>query len=159
MKNHVLLIGLIALATTGCAEKKEVAPAPEVDRAPAAEAPQAADTKESEPADDEAAELGTEAFLRHMHQHAGKLEDLNAALANGDLDGARTPAYWLLGHEEVSAIPEDWRVHMRRMRDGADAVSLAEDLDAARAAAKSITEGCDGCHAAAEVNVPGPSTE
>ncbi len=159
MKIHVLLIGLVALAATGCAEKKEAAPAPEVEPAPAAEAPQAADTTEAEPTDDEAAELGTDSFIRHMHQHASKLADLNAALADGDLAAARTPAYWLLGHEEVSAIPEDWRVHMRRMRDGADAVSLAEDLDAARAAARSISEGCDGCHAAAEVEVPGPVNE
>ncbi len=158
MKIHVLLIGLVAFAVAGCAEKKEVTPAPEVDPAAAAEATPAADTTEAEATDDETAEFGTDAFLRHMHQHAGKLEALNAALANGDLDGARTPAYWLLGHEEVSAIPEDWRVHMRRMRDGADAVSLAEDLDAARAAAKSIAEGCDGCHAEAEVEVPSPST-
>lgn len=159
MRIHVLLIGLVAIAAAGCAEKKEVAPAPEVEPATAAEATQAADTTEAEAAGDEAAELGTDAFLRHMHQHASKLEDLNAALADGDLAAARTPAYWLLGHDEVSAIPEDWRIHMRRMRDGADAVSMAEDLDAARAAAKSITEGCDGCHAAAEVEFPGPGTE
>ena len=159
MKIHLLLIGLVAIAATGCAEKKQEAPAPEADPAPAAEATQPADTTEPEAMGDETAELGTDAFLRHMHQHAGKLEDLNAALADGDLAAARTPAYWLVGHEEVSAIPEDWRVHMRRMRDGADAVSLAEDLDAARAAAISISEGCDGCHADADVDVPGPSTE
>ncbi len=159
MKIHLLLIGLIAIAATGCAEKEQAAPAPEVDPAAAAEATQAADTTEPEAAGDETAELGTDAFLRHMHQHASKLGELNAALADGDLDAARTPAYWLLGHEEVSAIPEDWRVHMRRMRDGADAVSLAEDLDAARAAAKSIREGCDGCHMAAEVEIPLPGTE
>ena len=159
MKIHVLLIGLVAVAATGCAEKKQEAPAPEADTTPAAEATQPAATAAPEAMGDETAELGTDAFLRHMHQHAGKLEDINAALADGDLAAARTPAYWLVGHEEVSAIPEDWRVHMRRMRDGADAVSLAEDLDAARAAAKSISEGCDGCHTAAEVEVPGPSTE
>ena len=148
MKMHLLLIGLVALAAMGCAEKKQAAPPTE------AAVETVADARQSEPMEAETAELGTDAFLRHMHLHASKIESLNAALADGDLAAAQTPAYWLLGHEEVSAIPEDWRVHLRRMRDAADAVSLAPDLDAARAAAKGITDSCDGCHNAAGVEVP-----
>ena len=154
MKIHVLLIGLVAIAVTGCAEKEQAAPAP----APEIETEAAADTAQPEPLDEASPELGTDAFLRHMHLHASKLDTLDAALADGDLAAAQTPAYWLLGHEEVSAIPEEWRVHLRRMRDGADAVSLAPDLEAARAAAKSIRESCDACHATAGVAPSGEET-
>ena len=151
MKVHAFLIVGLALCLTGCAEKKEPAPQP------AAE-PQAAPTAEPAPAEAPAAGDVEEKsardadFIDHMHAHAEQLDNLNFALADDDLEGAMTAAYWLSGHQEVSGIKEEWRPYLAGMREAAQAVEEASDLQAARAAAERISDQCQGCHAAADVN-------
>ena len=86
-----------------------------------------------------------------MHAHAEQLDNLNFALADGDLPRALTAAYWLSGHQEVSGIREEWRPYLDGMREAAKDIEEAKDLDAARAAAERINEQCQGCHAAAGV--------
>ena len=147
MKIHALLIVGFALGVTGCVEKEQAAPAQGDDTEMAAELaaadlPAAAKTK-----------MGSEAFIRHMHVHASHLDSLNAALAAGDLEVAKTPAHWLLRHEGVTGHPDDLQPHIENMRDAARAVAEAPDIAAARAAAQRITEGCRGCHAAAGVDI------
>lgn len=143
MKLHSLLIVGLALGVAACAEKKE--PAPEPAAAPAPE-PQAA-----APAPVEESGHGEE-FIDHMHAHAEQLDNLNFALADDDLAGAMTAAYWLSGHQEVSGINEEWRPFLEGMREAAQAVEEADDLDAARAAAERINKNCQGCHKAAGVD-------
>ena len=143
---HSLLIIGLAMFVTGCAEKKEPAPEPAPAPAPQAAAPAAAAP---------AAEQNTgrdEAFIDHMHAHAEQLDNLNFALADDDLAGAMTAAYWLSGHQEVSGIEEEWRPFLVGMREAAQAVEEANDLDSARAAAERINENCQGCHEAAGVS-------
>ena len=147
MKIHALLIVGFALGVTGCVEKEQATPAQGDDTEMAAELaaadlPAAAKTK-----------MGSEAFIRHMHVHASHLDSLNAALAAGDLEVAKTPAHWLLRHEGVTGHPDDLQPHIENMRDAARAVAEAPDIAAARAAAQRITEGCRGCHAAAGVDI------
>jgi mono/diheme cytochrome c family protein len=86
-----------------------------------------------------------------MHAHAEQLDDLNFALADGDLPGALTAAYWLSGHQEVSGIREEWRPYLDGMREAAKAIEEAKDIEAARVAAERINENCQGCHEAAGV--------
>ena len=148
MKLHAYLIVGLALCVTGCAEKKEPAPEPAVE-------PQAAPAAESSPAEAPAVEeeIGRDAeFIDHMHAHAEQLDNLNFALADDDLEGAMTAAYWLSGHQEVSGIKEEWRPFLQGMRKAAQAVEEATDLDTARAAAERINDQCQGCHEAASVN-------
>ncbi len=142
MKLHALLIAGLAVCVTGCAEKQAPEPAP----APAE--PQAA----AEAPDAETGGGRDQAFIDHMHAHAEQLDDLNFALADGDLAGAMTAAYWLSGHNEVSGIEDEWRPFLEGMREAAQAVEEANDLDTARAAAERINENCQGCHDAAGVN-------
>jgi cytochrome c556 len=156
MKLHSLMIVGLALCMTACAEKKE--PAPEPQAAPPAE-PVAAESPavEQAPAAEEAVAAAEESardgkFIDHMHAHAEQLDNLNFALADDDLEGAMTAAYWLAGHQEVAGIQEDWRPYLQGMRDAAQAVEEASDLDAARAAAERISTACQGCHEAAGVN-------
>ena len=147
MKSHSLLIIGLALCFTGCAEKKQ--PAPE----PAAEPPQQAATEPAaamSPVEEEIAR--DDAFIDHMHAHAEQLDNLNFALADDDLEGAMTAAYWLSGHQEVGGIKKEWRPFLNGMREAAQAVEEAKDLDAARAAAERINENCQGCHEAADVS-------
>ncbi len=147
MKYYALLIVGLALGVTGCAEKEQAAPAESDDTEMAAKS-SIADL----PGVEKAA-MGSETFIRHMHVHASHLEGLNAALAAGDLEAAKVPAYWLLQHEGVSGHPDDWQSHIDGMRDAARAVTDAPDIRAARAAAQRITESCRGCHAAAGVDI------
>ena len=143
MRLHLLLIAGLAVCVTGCAEKK----APEPASAPAPE-PQAA----AEPPPAEAESTRSDEFIEHMHDHAEQLDDLNFALADGDLEGAMTAAYWLSGHQEVSGIDAAWQPFLDGMRDAAQAVEEADDLETARAAAERINDNCQGCHEAAGVN-------
>jgi hypothetical protein len=146
MKLHALLMVGLALCVAGCAEKKAPTPEPAVE-------PQAAAPAEPAPTESPAEEGGARdaEFIKHMHAHAEQLDNLNFALADGDLPGALTAAYWLSGHQEVSGIREEWRPYLDGMREAAKDIEEAKDLDAARAAAERINEQCQGCHAAAGV--------
>ena len=144
------LVGF-AVMMTGCAEKEQAAPEPEDVAAPAADAMPEAD----------AAAMGTEAFVKHMHLHAEQLDKITAALSFGNLEAAQTPAYWLSRHEGVTGPLYDWETYLDEMRGAASEVAAASDLATARAAAGRIVEGCQGCHAATgvEVVIAGPATQ
>jgi hypothetical protein len=77
MKLHTLLIVGFALSMSGCAEKEQAVPeaVDEVQTPPP--------STEASPA--KAEEWMDDAFLKHMHRHADELDDLNLALADGDL--------------------------------------------------------------------------
>jgi hypothetical protein len=143
MKLHSLLIVGFALSMTACTER-ELAVPEAVDEAQAP--PPAA---EASPAKIE--EWRNDAFLKHMHRHADELDDLNFALADGDLDAAITSANWLSRHDAVTGIPPEWRLYLDGMREAASAVGEASDLEAARLAAERITDNCQGCHVAAGI--------
>jgi hypothetical protein len=141
MKVHTWLIIAIALGLWGCAEKEAAQPAA-VDEAPAA-APEAA-----------VAVTGIwedEAFVAHMHEHADKLDELNFALADGDLDAAKAHADWLANHDTNADIQSDWMPFLFAMRAEAEAVAAAPDIESAQAAAERITVKCQECHAEAGV--------
>jgi len=143
MKLHTLLIVGFALSMTGCTEKEQAMPAAvdEVQTPPPA--------AEASPA--KAQEWQNDAFLKHMHRHADELDELNLALADGDLDAAKASANWLSRHDGISGIPPEWKLYLVDMREAADAVAEATDLEAARLPAERITENCQSCHIAAGI--------
>ena len=143
MKLQSLLIFGLALCVTACAEKKESAPEPAAEPTPEPQAAPPAPIEQSS---------RDEAFIDHMHAHAEQLDNLNFALADDDLPGALTAAYWLSGHQEVAGIQEEWRPFLEGMREAAQAIEEANDIDEARVAAERINENCQGCHDAAGVN-------
>ena len=140
MNVRTILIALVALGALGCAKEEPPAQQP----ADAAESPQAADAA--------AQTWKTTAFIHHMHLHANQIDKLNLALAEGDFDGAMTPAYWLSRHDEVDGIPLELQPYIEGMRAAAQEVEAATDFDTARAAAERITVQCQGCHSAADVD-------
>ncbi|RZV38669.1 MAG: hypothetical protein EX272_02085 [Chromatiales bacterium] len=145
MKIQSLWIVAITVCLAACSKQEPAEPqAPEPDPAAAAEA--AAPAAEADAMFDAA-------FVSHMHEHAEKLDDLMFALADGDLVGAATPAYWLSQHEAVDGVPEEWQNYLTGMRNAAYEVETADDLDTARAAAEEISVQCQGCHTAAGVIV------
>ena len=143
MKLHTLLIAGLALSMTGCSEKEQAVPeaVDEVQTPPPA--------AEASPAKTE--EWMNDAFLKHMHRHADELDDLNLALADGDLDAAKTSANWLSRHDAVTGIPSEWQLYLDGMREAARTVGEAADVEAARGPAERITDNCQGCHIAAGI--------
>lgn len=141
MKVHTLWITAIALCLAACSKQEPAEPQqPEADQA-AAPAEQAPATEA----------MFDEGFIKHMHQHAEKLDDLMFALADGDLERAGTPAYWLSQHETVDGVPEEWQLYIINMRSAAYEVETATDIESARTAAEQISAQCQACHAAAGV--------
>ena len=134
MKTQTLWITAVALCLAACSKQETAEP----------EASEVAQVTNSE---------FDEGFIKHMHEHAEKLDDLMFALADGDLEGAATPAYWLSQHDAVDGVPEEWQNYLTGMRNAAYEVELAENLDTARAAAEEISVQCQGCHTAAGVSV------
>ena len=145
MKFRMILVVGCVLSATGCAEKeKAVVTAESVDK-PTMTAP--------EPAGPTAGnEIWQSASLRnHMHDHAEKLDELNFALADGDLEAAKSHAKWLAEHDSDANVQSDWLPILYRMRTEAEAVQAAPDLATARGAAERITAQCQECHVAVGV--------
>lgn len=140
MKMQKFLVVGFAMIATACAEKEQAAP----ERAD--EMPMAAPGVEAPAAMNES--WRTDAFLEHMHVHAEKLDDLNFALADGDLEAAKAPAYWLSRHDTADDVKSDWLPYLYAMRTAAQAVEDAPDLATARDAAERISAQCQACHAA-----------
>jgi hypothetical protein len=141
MKLQTLLAFGFALSMTACGEKDQAA-TEVVDEAPAPAA-------EVFPATTE--EWRNDEFLAHMHRHADYLDDLNIALAEGDIVAAMTPAYWLSRHDSVEGVPSEWQPYLDGMRAASLDVEKSKDLESARAAAERITVQCQGCHTAAGI--------
>ena len=177
MKLHTLILIGFGLFIAGCAEKEppaeEQAPAMEE----AAEAVEEATDAVDETADmveqaaetvlDEAAvdpmaitpeqlkEWVDAGFIDHMHMHAEQLDDLNFALADGDLEQAKIPATWLATHKTVRGLPAELEPYLAGMREAATAVNEADDVEAAKLAAQEIGVHCVACHTAAGVKIGG----
>jgi cytochrome c556 len=147
MRFHALWIAVVILGIAGCGKQDQ----PEAQQA---ESPAPAAVEAEAPEAGASADEAKRAFIDHMHAHAEQLDELMFALADGDLDGAMTPAYWLSSHDSVEGIPEDWQQFVVGMRTAAAEVEEATDLDTARAAAEHISEHCQACHTAAGVENP-----
>ena len=142
MKINALTIAAIAFGLAACGE--QAPPATQEAEPPAAEPEASVEPSQAETMVDQE-------FIDHMHAHAEHMDELMFAQADGDFDGAMTPAYWLSRHKSVAGVPEEWQQYLIGMREAALAVERATDLDTARAAAEEITVHCQGCHAAAGV--------
>lgn len=149
MRFHRLLILATALFAGACGERAAEEPAPVAE--PAVEAPAPAPVAEpAAEAEAPRAEVD-EAFIAHMHAHAEKLDDINFALDDDNLEAARVPAYWLSRHDTIRGIPTNWQGYVSNMREAAGAVEAAADLATARAAAERISDNCRGCHTEAGI--------
>ena len=144
MNSHVLLVVGLVLCVTGCAEKEQAMPEPAIE---------AAMTSPKVVAAMEGDEIWqNDSFRKHMHLHSDKLDDLNYALADGDLKAAMTPAHWLSTHDTDIDVQSDWLPYLYGMRTEAEAVETAPDLTTARAAAERINAQCQRCHVAVGIN-------
>lgn len=153
MKLNTLFLICLAIGLTACSQKEQAAAPVDEVKAPEAASAEAVTEPAAEESTVSGDQMGTAAFIEHMHHHASQLSQLKAALDVGSLPAAQRPAYWLSGHEDVSGVPEEWRVYIDGMHDGALAVDKAKNIEQARAAAQQIEAGCTGCHASAGIDV------
>ena len=141
MINRIACILGLAVIASACTKEPPPAPEPADPVEPVASAPAVATP---EPA----IAIG---FISHMHEHARHLDALNFALADGNLEGAQVPAYWLSRHDTVAGIPVKLQTFVIGMRRAAETVETAPNLEIARAAAEQITAECQGCHEVAGI--------
>lgn len=145
MNTRMVLIAAVALGALGCAREEPAEAVDEgIDEVTAAETPAAG-----------VQTWKSDAFIQHMHLHAKQIDKLNLALAEGDFDGAMTPAYWLSRHDEVDGIPIELQKYIEGMRAAARDVEASTDFEMARAAAERISTQCQGCHSGAGVDTGG----
>ena len=138
MNVRMVLVALVTLSSLSCAREEPPAPSDDVS---------APDTMV-----EHSQTWKTDTVIQHMHVHARQIDKLNLALAEGDFDGAMTPAYWLSRHDEVDGIPVELQKYVEGMRAAASDVEASKDFDEARSAAERITVQCQGCHSAADVD-------
>ena len=158
MRFHLILLLSFALAFVGCAEKEEAAAeiettAPQAETGMEAGVPEPVDASELEAAatnETTAVIEGwrDEALLDLMHVRAERLDEINYALADGDLEAARMPAKWLAEHKRIEGLPDALLPFVDGMREAAGEIEGAEDVDVARASAQRIVAQCQACHAA-----------
>ena len=141
MRVHALLLTAFAMCLAACSKQEPAEPEQPV-------------TQQAAVVEEVTAERPNfdQAFIDHMHAHAEQLDELMFALADGDLEGAMTPAFWLSRHDAVQGIPEAWQQYVKGMREAAAEVEAANDLETARAAAERISERCQACHSAAGIS-------
>ena len=148
MKLHLLLVIGLAAGIVGCAEEEQAVSGQGSEMEPATSAVTEPPAAEPEASAAQTKDWRDSAFIDHMHVHAAQLDDLNFALADGDLEAAMMPAYWLSRHKTVGGLPSELQQFVILMREAARAVEEADDLVAAGAAAEQISAQCQGCHAA-----------
>jgi cytochrome c556 len=141
MRVHALLFTAFAMCLAACGKQEPAAP----------EEPAVGQDTVVEEAAAQRPEFD-QAFIDHMHVHAEQLDELMFALADGDLEGAMTPAFWLSRHDAVEGIPKEWQQYVTGMREAAAEVEAATDLEAAKMAAERISDRCQACHSAAGIS-------
>jgi cytochrome c553 len=95
-----------------------------------------------------------------MHDHFTRIEEVEAAIVRGDLEGAKEPARWLADHQEAKGLPPATESQLAAVRTAARSVADAEDLAAAAKGAATLVASCGDCHKAAGVSpeLPAPAT-
>ena len=88
----------------------------------------------------------------HMHDHFGKVREVEEAVIRGDLDAAKAPALWIADHQETTGLPAGTESRVVEMKAAARSVASADNIPAAGIAAAALVGACGGCHATARVD-------
>ncbi len=163
MRLHIVLLVGFTLGMAGCSEKEQAAPEPEMEATatePANDMDAALSGAEAEieaavPDETVAVIEGwrDEALLELMHVRAERLDEINYALDDGELEKARMPAKWLASHKKVEGLPDSLVPFADGIRAAAVDIENATDIPMAKAAAQRIVAQCQACHAATGANI------
>jgi cytochrome c556 len=151
MNHRLFCLFSLCFALTACSGGERPTGGVASGEADATIAQETAPESATEPFEPDPGIIVDEAFLTHMHAHADMLDEINYALADGNLEAAMTPAYWLSKHHDFEGMPQEWKPYVDAMRKAAAEVESAPNLETARAAAARIDDHCRDCHKAAGV--------
>lgn len=106
---------------------------------PAAAAPPA-------PAPAPAPEPPAPTLAQHMHTNFRLATNARDALVDGDLAGAKDWAQGLLAEDQYTSLPADWRPWIERLRQSAEAVTVAGGVEDTAVAIAQVGLACGSCH-------------
>lgn len=89
----------------------------------------------------------------HMHEHHAAMIKIQNAIIAGSLAGTREPATWLSNHDEPDGLPAAGDVFVAAVREAANSVLEAEDIESAAEATSHMGLACGSCHLASDVVV------
>jgi len=89
----------------------------------------------------------------HMHKHHDAMIAIQQAIIAGSFADTRESAQWLLDHEQPAGLPAAGSEFVVAMREAADGVLNAENLEAAAEATSQMGHACGNCHLATQVMV------
>jgi len=134
--NRARLLGVV-LAAAGCSHGE----------ATSASEPRSAHPEHATTPPATTAQASAPDLRRHMlalYWIATKARD---AVVAGDMPGAKQAAKVLADHDYAGTVPDDWRHWLTRMRQRADEISLAPNLEATARSVAALGEACGECHA------------
>jgi mono/diheme cytochrome c family protein len=101
---------------------------------------------------------GQPAVVDHMKEHFNKVEEVQAAIVRGDIEGAKTPASWIAEHQTTEGLPEKSHSQIEAMKTAAKRAAEAKDIRMAANAAATMASTCGTCHRStgASPNLPEP---
>jgi len=81
----------------------------------------------------------------HMHEHLTRITTIKSSVIMGNLDGVREPATWLVEHETVSGLPENFEPYVEMIRSYARELVAAPDLKSAAKSVSRMAQSCGNC--------------
>ena len=89
----------------------------------------------------------------HMHEYLTRITTIKSFVIMGNLDGVREPATWLVEHETVSGLPENFEPYVEMIRSYARELVEASDLKSAAKSVSRMAQTCGNCHQVNEVEL------
>jgi len=89
----------------------------------------------------------------HMHDYLTRITTIKSSVIMGNRDGVRELATWLVEHETVSGLPEDFEPYVEMIRSYAREVVAAPDLKSAARSVSGMARTCGNCHQVNEVEL------
>lgn len=92
-------------------------------------------------------------IVDHMHEHHSAMVKIQSAIIAGSLERTRNPAAWLADHEKPASLPAAGDVFITAVREAANGILSAEDIESAAEATSLMGLACGNCHLANNVVV------
>ena len=92
-------------------------------------------------------------IVDHMHEHHAAMIKIQNAIIAGSLADTHEPASWLSNHEEPDDLAAPGDVFMAAVREAANSVLDAENIESAAEATSLMGLACGNCHLASDVVV------
>jgi mono/diheme cytochrome c family protein len=100
-------------------------------------------------------EVATPSVAKHMQDHFTRGAKMRDAIIAGDLEAAKKDAQWMAEHQVSDDLPDNWKPHVKVLKDAAKQTLDAQDIAAAAMHTAAMSRACGECHA----KLGGPKVE